>query len=140
MTDKSSMYQAWGRLDKALGVSTEDILDAMLLACEALEAAGRLKYVASTPDGLDWFDTRKEAEAAALEWFREQLADTGEGVEESGFVFAVVSVVDEVIDSSPAGAASAAERDVDYWISGYEVRRLDAPTDAAPTGSAEEGS
>jgi hypothetical protein len=83
-------------------------------------------WVAHTPDGLVWFDTRAEAEAHAIDWHTGDLDDRGEGGEELGHVFAVVGHVAEVVkaraeDDSEDGEWCR-ELGVDYMIGGYKVR------------------
>lgn len=75
--------------------------------------------------GLEFFDTRQDAEEPLLETFENELADTGEGIEESGYLFYVVGHVAEdagatAADDSEAGE-SLRERGHDYEITGYVI-------------------
>lgn len=82
-------------------------------------------WLTHSPDGLEWHDSRTEAEAYILQWFEDDLQVNGEGREDTGLVLRVVAHTREVVaataEDDTAEGAECRERQVDYWISGYEI-------------------
>lgn len=85
----------------------------------------KLSWLGHTPDGLEWFATREEAEDHVLSWFTDFLYDEGEAHEAEGFVSQIVSHVREVVGATAADDSADGERcrelSVDYLVEGYKM-------------------
>lgn len=95
--------------------------DALAAELAAMRGEAGGDWVAETPDGVEWFGSRSEAEAHVVEWFTEALAYDGEGHEPQGHVARVVAYVAEVVDDSDEAREAAQEGGYDYHISGYRM-------------------
>lgn len=75
--------------------------------------------------GLEWFDTRADAEAFAVDYMTDLLRDSGEAHDDQCTIMAVVASTEEVVggtaqDDTPDGDWCR-DRGVDYIVSGYKV-------------------
>lgn len=84
------------------------------------------RWMIRTPDGVEWFSSREDAEASLLDWFTTVLHDTGEAPDESGDLLLVVGSAEEIVGATRDEDSERGEwlrdRGLDYEVTGYRLR------------------
>lgn len=99
-------------------------LEADLAAADKRWDRSSDRWCVLTPEqGAEWFDSRADAEAFAVDLMTDALRDSGEAGDEQCTILAVVSTTEEVVGAEVGDGSDAAEwlkeRGLDYEVTGY---------------------
>jgi hypothetical protein len=105
---------------------TVEALHAEIETLRALVGGGPNRWMVYHPEqSMEWFDSRSDAEAFALDFMTEFLHDNGEAHDDQCVIFAVVAHTEEVIGATRDDGSERGEwlreRGLDYEVEGYVV-------------------